>query len=90
MSSTIKDRNISKPPRISSPVTGAFAITPNDSTDLAEVTLSLYVSVAGAVKVTMFDGSVVTYATLTAGRHPLRVKRVWATGTAATGLVGEV
>jgi hypothetical protein len=90
MSSTIKDRNISKPPRLSSPVTGAFAITPNDSTDLAEVTLSLYVSVAGAVKVTMFDGSVVTYATMAAGRHPLRVKRVWATGTAATGLVGEV
>lgn len=90
MSSTIKDRNISKPPRIASPVTGAFSITPNDSTDLAEVTLSLYVSVAGAVKVTMNDGSVVTYANLTAGRHPLRVKRVWATGTAATGLVGEV
>jgi hypothetical protein len=90
MSSTIKDRNITKPPRIASPVTGAFAVTPNDSTDLAEVTLSLYVSVSGALKATLYDGSVVTYANLTAGRHPLRVKRVWATGTAATGIVGEV
>ena len=90
MSSTIKDGQTGKSSIIVSPITGAFAITPNDATDLQEVTLSLFVSVGGAVKVTLYDGSVVTYANLTAGRHPLRVKRVWATGTAATGLVGEV
>jgi hypothetical protein len=90
MSSIIKDGQNGKMSVNVSPITGAFAITPNDSTDLSEITLSLWVSVAGAVKVTMYDGSVVTYANLTAGRHPLRVKRVWSTGTAATGLVGEV
>jgi len=85
-----ENRHQSTPARIASPVTGAFVITPDDATDLAEVTLSLYVGTAGAAKLTMFDGSVVTYANLAAGRHPLRVRRVWATGTAATGLVGEV
>jgi hypothetical protein len=89
MSSTIKDAHTGRMAVNASPITSAFAITPNDSTDLAEITLSLWVSVAGAVKVTMYDGSTVTYANLTAGRHPLRVKRVWSTGTAATGLVGE-
>lgn len=90
MSSIIKDGQNGKMSVNVSPITGAFAITPNDSTDLSEITLSLWVSVAGAVKVTLFDNSTVTYANLTAGRHPLRVKRVWSTGTAATGLVGEV
>lgn len=90
MSDNIKSRHTGKALVLASPITGAFAITTSDSADLAEVTLNLYVSVAGAVKVTMFDGSIVTYANLTAGRHPLRVKRVWATGTTATGIVGEV
>ncbi len=90
MSSNIKNRHTNAIKAIASPITGAFAVTPNDATDLTEITLSLYVSVAGAVKVTLADGSVVTYANLAAGRHPLRVKRVWATGTAATGIVGEV
>lgn len=90
MSSNIKTRHTNKVVVMASPITGAFAITPNDSTDLGEITVNLYVGTAGACKVTMFDGSVVTYASLAAGRHPLRVKRVWATGTTATGIVGEV
>ncbi len=90
MSTTIKSRHTGKAVVISSPITGAFAITPNDSTDLDETTVNIYVGTAGTAKFTMFDGSVVTYATLAAGRHPLRVKRVWSTGTSATGLVGEV
>jgi hypothetical protein len=47
------------------------------------------VGVAGAVKVTFFDGTTVTFGTLVAGViHPLRVKRVFATGTTATGIIG--
>lgn len=90
MSSNIKSRHTGKAVVLASPITAAFAITPSDSADLAEMTLNLYVGTAGAAKLTMFDGSVVTYANLAAGRHPLRVKRVWATGTTATGIVGEV
>ena len=68
---------------------GAFAITPADTTDLEEETRGLYVAVAGAVKVEMANGSVVTFTNLVAGVvHPLRVAIVWSTGTTATGIVG--
>ena len=90
MSSNIKTRHTNKVTVIASPISGAFAITPSDANDLAEITINLYVGTAGAAKLTMYDDSVVTYASLAAGRHPLRVKRVWATGTTASGLVGEV
>ena len=90
MSSTIKNRHKATTIHIASPVTGAFVITPNDATDLQEPTVSLYVGTAGTLKATMLDGSVVTYPALAAGRHPLRIARVWANGTSATGLVGEV
>lgn len=89
MSTNIKTRHTNKVIVIASPITGASAVTPSDSTDLAEISLNLYVGTPGAVKVTMFDGSTVTYANLAAGRHPLRVKRVWATGTTASGIVAE-
>ena len=74
---------------MATPVPGAAAVTPNDSTDLNEITTSIYVGTAGTLKVTMVDGSVVTYGAIAAGRHPLRVKRVWATGTSATNIVAE-
>lgn len=89
MSSTIKSRHTNKTQTIVSPVTGAAAVTPNDSADLSEVTLNLYVGTGGTLKVTMQDGTTPTYAAIAAGRHPLRVKRVWATGTSATGIVAE-
>lgn len=87
---TAKDRHYANQIRLSSPVKGAFVVTPNDSNDLSEVTISLYIGTAGNVKLTMQDNSVVTYTNLIAGRHPLRVKRVWATGTTATGIIAEV
>ncbi len=90
MSSNIKQRHTNKVVVMASPITGAFAITPNDSNDLSEMTVNLYIGTAGTVKLTMFDGSVVEYANLAVGRHPLRVKRVWETGTSAKGIVGEV
>lgn len=89
MSSVTKTRHTNKAQFLSSPITGAVAVTPNDSTDLAELTLALYIGVAGTLKVTMMDGTVCTYGAIAAGRHHLRVKRVWATGTSATSIVAE-
>ena len=89
MSSTIKNRRYSTLIVMATPVHGAAAVTPNDSTDLNEITTSIYVGTAGTLKVTMVDGSVVTYGAIAAGRHPLRVKRVWATGTIASNIVAE-
>lgn len=69
--------------------TGAVAVTPNDGADLAKMTEGLYIGAAGNVAVTMQDGTSVTFTGLAAGvAHRLSVKRVLATGTTATGIVG--
>lgn len=69
----------------------AFAITPNDSSDLTAISV-VYVGVAGAtgsVRVTTAQGNIVTFSGLAAGTVlPLQVRRVWVTGTDASGLVG--
>lgn len=64
-----------------------FNFTPNDSADLPEVTRGLIVGTGGDVRLTDPDGVTDTFA-LSAGVYPVRVKRVWATGTTATGLIG--
>ena len=48
----------------------------------------LYVGGTGDVKVTTLDGDSVLFTALAAGVvHPILVKRVWSTGTDATGLL---
>jgi len=73
---------------------GAFAVTPSDSVDLAQVTRAIFVRGSATLvdmKVTMVDGSIVTLLGLATGvAHPLQVRRVWATSTTATGIVGLV
>jgi hypothetical protein len=70
------------------PAEEAFAVTPSDSVDLQTISRGLYVGVSGNVKVTTFADSVVTFVGLAAGIiHPIRAKRVWATGTDATSIV---
>ena len=50
---------------------------------------ALIVGVAGDVKVTTLRGSDVVYPALVAGViHPICCKRVWVTGTTATGIKG--
>lgn len=46
-----------------------------------------YVAVAGDLKVTTAGGEDVLFVAHPAGYTPLNVKRIWATGTAATGIV---
>lgn len=73
---------------VDSPATGGFDVTPNDSTDLSVATRAIAVLVSGNVKVTTIDGSVLTVYIAAGGPLPLRVTRIWATGTTATGIVG--
>jgi hypothetical protein len=71
------------------PATGGFAITPNNSTDLARVTRGIYVGGTGNLNVDMADGTTVLFTDLVAGVvHPLAVKRVRSTSTTATSIVG--
>ena len=68
----------------------AFSITPDDGNDVAIETRGLVAQVAGNVKVTMKTGATVTLGIAAGVVIPVRVTRVWATGTTATGLVGLV
>ena len=68
----------------------AFDITPHNTEDLAFVTRGIYVGGSGSLKVDMAGGGTVTYLNVAAGvTHPWRVSRVYATGTDATGIIGQ-
>jgi hypothetical protein len=72
------------------PAQGGFTVTPSDSVDFDLVARGLYVSVAGAVTVVAYDGTVVTFPAVPAGAIlPIVCTRVNDTGTdASLGIVG--
>jgi hypothetical protein len=73
----------------SAPATEAFDITPSNTVDLAVPTRGIYVGGAGNLKVDMVGSGTVTFLGLAAGIiHPISAKRVYASGTAATGIIG--
>ena len=73
---------------LTSPADRGAAVTPHDSTNLADTTRAIYVGGAGSVVAVMRNGSVVTFTGMQAGViYPLRVNRINATGTTATGIV---
>jgi hypothetical protein len=78
---------------LSSPSSFDADITPNDGADLPNVTRGIYIGVGGDVRMTLVgmpDGTSRVYTNMAQGMtHEKRIKRVWATGTTATGLVGE-
>lgn len=76
---------------LDSPSSGAFAITPDNSNDLPYVTRGIYVGGAGDIVMIMAgDSAQVTRKNVVAGvLYPWRVKRVLATNTTATNLVGD-
>jgi hypothetical protein len=70
-----------------SPSEYPFSITPNDNADLAQITRAVILANGGTLKITRLDNSTDTL-TLPAGSFPMKVRRVWATGTTATGISG--
>lgn len=65
----------------------AAAVVPSDGSDLPRAG-RLFVGGAGAVKVTTIAGTDVTFTGVVAGTVlPVRVKKVFATGTTATNMV---
>lgn len=70
------------------PAYNALEVTPNDAVDLANTTRALYVGVAGDVKVDMYGSGTVTFVGVSAGSLlPVRVDRVYSTGTTAASIV---
>lgn len=83
------DRFQNNAPSLSGPAAHAFAVTPNNSTDLPETTRALYVGGSGAIAAVMASGASVTFTAVVAGTIlPVRVNRVLSTGTTATAIVG--
>ena len=72
----------------SGPMQGAFPVTPDDSRTFLNSTRVLYVGTVGDIRLVMIDGSVVSRA-FEQGYHPLAVKKVFATGTTASGIWGH-
>jgi len=73
-------------PSLSGPSRDLAPVTPDDSNDLPEVALALYIETAGTVSFVSVSGAtrsvdVTDYAIL-----PVGVRRVLATGTTASGL----
>jgi hypothetical protein len=73
------------------PYTRAVSVTASDSNDLAETTRAIHIHAGAAstpIKVTMAgDTTAVTLNLQTGFIYPLRVSRIWATGTTATTLI---
>lgn len=65
------------------------AITPNDSTDLAVDCCAVIIAVGGAFKATKPNGTVETV-TLPPGQFLLPCRRIWSTGTTATGITAII
>ena len=74
---------------LDSPVEEGFNVTPNDSTDFEQFTRGIYVGVTGNLAIHTVRGSILTFVGLASGIiHPIRVRRVLATGTTATSIIG--
>lgn len=83
-----EDKFASYPDTPALPASSASEILPDDSADLAYVCTGLNVATPGAVRVTTKSGDVVDVFVEAGSVFPLRVRRVWATGTTATGIRG--
>ena len=69
---------------------GAFAITPSDTVN-HQVTRAIWVGGTGNISVLMMDGTSAVFTAVAASTNlpwPMRVRRVNATSTTATGLIG--
>jgi len=69
------------------PPGNAAAVTPNDSTDLTNVTRAINVAAAGNVAIDTEAGDSVTLYVAAGIAFPVNARRIKATGTTATGIV---
>lgn len=72
----------------SNPGTSATAITPSDTTEYTTPFRFLQIGTAGALKITTSEGEDVIFANVPVGRFWVEATKIWANGTAASGIVG--
>ncbi len=73
---------------LTAPPASAAEIAPSDTIDLTYATRAIYVGNAGSLRVKMLDGATINFANVQAGsQYSMRVDRIFAAGTTATGIV---
>jgi len=71
----------------SGPATCVRSVTPSDSADLPDgACRGFHVTAAGNVKFEDMSGNAVTVPVLASTTYPYCAKRIWSTGTTATGI----
>lgn len=82
------DQFRSREPGLQSPAFRIEAITPSNSANLVHVTRAINVAGSGSLRVMTPDGAVGDIHVAAGIAFPIRVIRVLATGTTATGICG--
>lgn len=72
---------------LESPATRISSVTPDDGADIPVASRALNVANAGTVRVTTVFGDTETVYVAAGITFPIRVRRIWATGTTASGIV---
>ena len=76
-------------PSLTAPASHGEAITPSDTAGLSTPTRAIYIGSGGDLAVEMLGGQMLTFRSMQGGVfYPLRVVKVFATGTTATDIVG--
>lgn len=87
----INDQYAQRSTAVSSQARGAYAVSPSDSVDLDPPAKALYVGSAGDLVVLPInaadDTQTVTLANHPVGYVPMQVRRVFSTGTIASGIL---
>lgn len=72
---------------LTSPPADLISVTPDDAQDLPFASRALNVAQSGTVRVTTVAGTTGTITVAAGIMFPVRITRVWATGTSADGVV---
>jgi len=75
---------------LSGPATDIVPVTPDDSVDLADVAIALYIETGGVISVVTAEGQTRNVAVADFSILPVGVRRVNMTGTTAAGIHGMV
>lgn len=76
------------PEDMTGPISGGAAVTPGDSTDIAQPSRVVYVGTGGHLVVRLTSGATLTFKNVASGTLlPLRVDRVLATGATAADIL---
>jgi len=87
----MKNRFNSHGSSVTGPITDGFAITPDDTGSLTEVTRAIYVGQTGNLRVETMEEADLTFENIPGGTMlALRVRRVLSSGTTASALLGLV